>query len=226
MDALGRDVRNVGHAFVGDNGYLKIYTRTRPILNVVWQYDPAVALAPQEEWFTTWTDDDEEAYMKRVEPRSHAESDQEEIAAYFRSQAWTRVLEMLADDEIEHFHAFVRTEIDPHALTPFFVSELEANGFELTVPVFYLAQSDDHPLADGRSAMWIGLIPDGTKSLEVSCIHSPGVVLEAKEMSDLERLYGGDGWTTAEHKAFIQRSQYEILTLNEAVDVVTRALSR
>ena len=217
-----RDVRNVGHAIVGDIGYIKIYTVSRPIVNIVWRYASDIVIGPSsEKWFTTWTDDDERQYLERVKPRKLTSEDSTGLTEYFVSPSWQQILRNLEDPEMEHFHVFVRTELDPHELGTSFRDALIAAGYEMRVPVFFLAQPEEHPLAEpGREAMWIGLIPDGTTSLEISCIYAQGVLLEPKELSDAERLYGGEGWTVTQLKEFIRRAPYEILTLNEAKEIL------
>lgn len=72
----------------------------------------------------------------------------------------------------------------------------------------------------------MGLAPDGTKNLEISCIYAPGVVLEPKELSPDERLYGGDGWTTTQYREFVKQSPYEVLTLAEAREIAANMAKR
>jgi len=222
LDLINRHVVSVGHAIVQDQAYIKLYTVERPIVNVVWQYNNSVTIGPQERWYTTWTDSDVEAYMTRVEPRPATPSDLESISEYFESTAWKDAEHKLLDDETEHFHVFVRTELDPFDLEEPFRQAVVRMGLQITAPAFYLAQSKDHPLAEpDREAMWLGLAPDGTKNFEVSCIYSPGVLLEPKQLSADELLYGGDGWTTSQYRAFVSKQPYEVLTLSEAQKIAS-----
>lgn len=69
LKLIGRQVRSIGHAVVGDLGCIKLYTVERPILNVVWRYNAEIAIGPQECWYTTWTHMDVDGYMARVRPR-------------------------------------------------------------------------------------------------------------------------------------------------------------
>ena len=223
MRAHNRDVRNVGHAVVGDHGYIKLYTVQRPIMNIVWRYSPDIVIgAPEDAWFTTWTDESEQEYLDRVNPRRATPSDLAAVDAYLTGSDWDElVLQKCADAQMEHFHAFIFTELHPYDLTKPFRDSLIAAGYDVRVPPFYLAQMDDHPLSsDGRHAMWIGLIPDGNISFEISCIHTPGVIIETKEMNADERLYGGDGWTIADMKEAMRKSPFQPFTLNEARSVV------
>jgi hypothetical protein len=226
LQLIGRRVRSVGHAIVGDLGYIKLYTIERPILNVVWRFNPEVTIGPQERWYTTWTDADVSDYMNRIRPRQLAQSELKAVDRYFADKAWQEIEEKLRDSETEHFHVFVRTELDPFDLEAPFRKAIERTGLEIEVPAFYLAQPEEHPLAEpGREAMWLGLAPNGTKNLEISCIHAPGTLLEPKELSREERYYGGDGWTTSQYRRFVQQSPYEALTLGEA-RVVAAAMAQ
>ena len=220
LGLINRRVVSVGHAIVQDRAYIKLYTVERPIVNVVWKYNGTVTIGPQERWYTTWTDADVDAYMTRVGPRAASPSDLEVVSQFFDSTAWKDAEHKLTDDETEHFHVFVRTELNPFDLEEPFRQAVEGIGLRVTAPAFYLAQSKDHPLAEPeREAMWLGLAPDGTKNFEVSCIYSPGVLLEPKELSADEVLYGGDGWTTSQYREFVTRQPYQVLTLSEGQEI-------
>lgn len=225
LEGRGQDVRNVGHAVFGGCGYLKTYTTERPIVNFVWKYKSDVTIGPQpEQWFSTWKKAHETDYFMRVKPRHANVGDLEAVDTYFHSAHWREVLSKLSDPDIEHFHVFLRTELHAYDLQGPFTNAIRAEGFEINVPPFYLTQTDDHPLADGRDAIMIGLIPDGTTSVEISLIHTKNVVLQPKELSEAERVYGGDGWRLSEFKEFIRGAPYEVLTLSEAQVIVERVL--
>ena len=214
LDRIGRRVRNVGHAFVGEWGWIKIYPEVRPVLNVVWRYDPsAVIAAHPDEFLDVWTDDGERSYLEDVGPRRIDDKDRQGIISYLASDQWQQVLGWFADHETEHFHTYLHTELHPHDLAPFLVDSLAERGFELGVPPFFLARPD-------LGLMWIGLAPDGMTSQEVACIHTPGTLLESKELTAEDREYGGDPWTVADFRRRVAKDPYRILTLSEARGIV------
>jgi hypothetical protein len=224
---IGRRVESIGHAIVGDCGYIKLYTIERPILNVVWRHQHDRTIAAQETWYTTWTDEDVADYLTRVQPRRATSDDAEAIAQFFESDAWQGVISKLSDEDTEHFHAFVRTELHPDDLDQAFRRALEPLGFTSRVPTFYLAQPREHPLAEpGREAIWLGYAPPGVKSFEISCIHSASATLATTELTANERLYGGDGWTASQYSAFLKETpRGETLTAGEA-KLVAEAMLR
>ena len=214
LDRIGRRVRNVGHAFVGDWGWIKIYPEVRPVLNVVWRYDASSVIAPDpEDFLESWTDEGERSYLADVRPRRTTEGDRAGILAYLGSDHWMQVLGWFADHETEHFHTYLHTELHPHDLAPFLVGSLAEHGFGLEVPPFFLARPD-------LGLMWIGLAPDGMTSQEVACIHTPGVLLEPKQLTRQDREYGGDPWTVSDFRERVARDPYRVLTLSEARGVV------
>jgi hypothetical protein len=225
LQLIGRRVESIGHAIVGDCGYIKIYTIERPILNVVWRHNPDCVIAPQENWYTTWTDADVTRYLSRTQPRRASAEDLQEIEDFFASRVWRDVIAKLTDDETEHFHAFLLTELHPDDLDHAFRAALENLGFSIRVPTFYLPQPEEHPLAEpGREAIWLGYAPPGVKSFEISCIFASDVTLGTKEYTAKERLYGGDGWTTSQYNDFIMNNpRGQILTPGEA-RLVARAM--
>ncbi|MCY4370746.1 MAG: hypothetical protein OXF41_15345 [bacterium] len=214
LDRLGRSVRNVGHAFVGEWGWIKIYPEIRPVLNVVWRYDDSSVIAAHpEDFLDVWTDEGERNYLEDVAPRRATEADREGILSYLASDHWQQVLEWFADDETEHFHTYLHTDLHPHDLAPFLVDSLAERGFVLGVPPFFLARPD-------LGLMWIGLAPDGMTSQEVACIHTSGALIEPKELTREDREYGGDPWTVADFRTRVAQEPYEVLTLSEARGIV------
>lgn len=214
LNRIGRRVRNVGHAFVGEWGWIKIYPETRPVLNVVWRYDDySVIAAHPEDFLDVWTDEGEREYLEDVGPRRVTEADREEILSYLASDHWRQVLGWYADHETEHFHTYLHTDLHPHDLAGFLIDDLEERGLELRVPPFFLARPD-------LGLMWIGLAPDGMTSQEVACIHTPGVLIEPKELTDQDREYGGDPWTVTHFRERVIRDPYQVLTLSEARAIV------
>ena len=207
-------MRNVGHAFVADWGWIKIYPEQRPILNIVWRYEAGDAIAAADAGeLDTWTDGGERAYLDDLAPRRMTREDAAEVAGYLDSEHWKQVLGWFDDDDVEHFHIYLRTDLHPHDLEPKFTTSLEANGFELSVPPFFLARPD-------LGLMWIGLAPNGMTSLEIACIHTPGVAIEPKVLTPEDRQYGGDPWTVSHFKEFTARDPYQVLTLSEARSIV------
>lgn len=214
LNRIGRRVRNVGHAFVGDWAWIKIYPEVRPIVNVVWRFRRGEIIAGADEGeLDTWTDEGEAIYLAKVASRRMSEADRAEVNGYLESDHWKQVLTWFDDDETEHFHVYLLTELHPHDLEPLFTACLAANGFELNVPPFFLARPD-------LGLMWIGLAPDGMTSLEIACIHSPGVVIEPKVLTAEDRSYGGDPWTVGDYKEFTTRDPYQLLTLSEARAII------
>lgn len=214
MDRLGRRVRNVGHAFVGEWGWIKIYPEIRPVLNVVWRCDPAAVIRPGPGGFLeVWTDRGERSYLEDTAPRRATDQDRAGILAYLESDHWQQALGWFADRETEHFHTYLHTELHPHDLAPYLAASLAERGFRLSAPPFFLARPD-------LGLMWIGLAPDGMTSQEVACIHTPGALLEPKQLTDQDREYGGDPWTVAHFRERAARDPYRVLTLSEARGIV------
>ena len=214
LDRLGRRVRNVGHAFVGEWGWIKIYPEVRPVLNVVWRYDASSAIAAHpDEFLDVWTDGGERNYLEEVSPRRVTEADRNGLLSYLSSDHWGQVLGWFADHETEHFHTYLHTDLHPHDLAPFLVESLAERGFRLDVPPFFLARPD-------LGLMWIGLAPDGMTSQEVACIHTPGALIEPKELTAEDREYGGDPWTVTDFRERVARDPYQVLTLSEARGIV------
>ena len=214
LNRTGRRVRNVGHAFVGEWGWIKIYPEIRPVLNIVWRYDgSSVIAAHPEDFLDVWTDEGERDYLEDVGPRRVTGADRDGIRSYLVSDHWQQVLDRYADHETEHFHTYLRTDLHPHDLAPYLVESLAERGFPLRVPPFFLARPD-------LGLMWIGLAPDGMTSQEVACIHTPGTLLEPKELTDQDREYGGDPWTVVDFRERVARDPYEVLTLSEARRIV------
>ena len=132
LDRLGRSVRNVGHAFVGEWGWIKIYPETRPVLNVVWRYDDSsVIAAHHEDFLDVWTDEGERNYLEDVGPRRATGTDRDGILSYVASDHWQQVLDWYADHETEHFHTYLHTDLHPHDLAPFLIDSLAERGFVL-----------------------------------------------------------------------------------------------
>ena len=214
LNRMGRDVRNVGHAFVDDWGWIKLYPKERPIVNVVWRYRAGHAIVAADEGeLDTWTDRGERAYLDEQEPRRMTNEDAVEVTGYLESEHWKQVLAWFADDEVEHFHVYLLTDLHPHDLEPELTASLSAHGFESNVPPFFLARPD-------LGLMWIGLAPDGMTSMEIACIHTPGSILEAKNLTAGERQYGGDPWTVSDYRNFAGRDPYQVLTLSEIRSIV------
>ncbi len=214
LDRIGRRVRNVGHAFVGEWGWIKIYPEVRPVLNVVWRYDDSSVIAPApDDFLEVWTDEGERSYLEDVGPRRATGADRDGIRSYVASDHWQQVLGWFADHETEHFHTYLHTDLHPHDLAPFLTESLAAHGFDLGVPPFFLARPD-------LGLMWIGLAPDGMTSQEVACIHTPGTLIEPKELTDEDREYGGDPWTVTDFRERVAQDSYHVLTLSEARGIV------
>ena len=214
LDRIGRRVRNVGHAFVGEWGWIKIYPEARPVLNVVWRYgDSSVIAAHHEDFLDVWDDEGECRYLEDFRPRRLTEGDRDGILSYLASDHWRQVLGWYADHETEHFHTYLHTDLHPHDLAPFLIDSLAEHGFVLRVPPFFLARPD-------LGLMWIGLAPDGMTSQEVACIHTPGVPIAPKELTAEDREYGGDPWTVADFRTRVAQDPYEVLTLSEARGIV------
>lgn len=224
LKGLGRDIRNVGHAVFDDLLYLKPYTVESPIVNFVWTFNPEVTLGPKpDQWFTTWVKDGEREYFQRVKPRRATPSDYVELDEYFETEHWKELVAKLRDPEMEHFHAFLWTELHPDDLKAPFRDAFVKKGFDMRVPQFYLPQPADHPLADGRNAIMIGYIPDGNTSVEISFVfRKGGPAVAPKELSADERVYGGDGWTIRQYKERVREYPYEVLSLREANDIIRR----
>ena len=214
LNRRGRQVKNVGHAFIDDWAWIKIYPQMRPIVNIVWRYgnDEVIATA-DEGGLDKWTDESEQAYLSDRAPRRMSDSDADEVRAYLESDHWKQVLSWFGDDEVEHFHIYLLTDLHPYDLEPHFTNSLAAHGFDLDVPPFFLARPD-------LGLMWIGLAPNGMTSLEIACIDTTGVVLKPKVLTDEDRAYGGDPWTVAHLKEYTARDPYQILTLAEAQSII------
>jgi hypothetical protein len=218
LNGLGYEVRNVGHAIVGDTAYMKYYTARRPVFNLVWRYDEAATLeAAKGDPFATWTDAGEQAYLAAQAPRYPTPGDLRLVAEYFGGDEWARMVAKLRDPDIEHFHIYLLTDLHPHVLGHAFAEALIRLDAPSIVPPYYLARPDIR-------AMWIGFAPDGDTSFEVACYHTPGVAFSVKEMSKEEAAYGGDGWRASDVRAFMDRDRYRGVTLNEADAAVARAL--
>jgi hypothetical protein len=219
LQGIGREICNVGHAVVGEQAYIKYYTKERPVFNLVWRHAAGVTLCGDAESpFSTWTDAGESAFLRGHAFRGSTPEDETVIDNYFGSEHWREMLAKCADPRIEHFHIYLLSDLDPRYLGPRFADALRQAGYDLSVPVYYLARPD-------ISAMWIGLVTDGRVSLEVCCYYTPETAFEIKEMTEAERSYGGDGWTCDDLRKFIRHGDYQTYTLREADEAVQRAVA-
>ena len=208
LAARSKNVINVGHAVVGHNGLIKFYTSDRPSFFLMWRYDSDMLIGPDPDGADVLLDDEgKESYLKSFAPRRIQPPDHEAIDRYFSSDHWDLMLGKLRDPDIEHFHAFLLTEVHPYDLAERFTAALRHAGFGDPEP-HYFARSD-------LGSMWIGYAPPGTKSMEFVATHTPGTVLAPQELTDFERAYGGDGFTVSQLKGFINRERYEVVTLSE-----------
>ena len=208
LAAKGKPVINVGHAVVGHNGLVKFYTSARPSFFLMWRYDAATLIGPDPDGSTIILDDEgERSYLESLAPRRIKPADHELIDRYFESDVWDSMLAKMKNPDIEHFHAFLLTEVHPYDLAERFTAAMRHAGYGDLEP-YYLARPD-------IGSMWLGYVPRGTTSMEFVATHSPGVVLEAQELTDAERAYGGDGFTVTQLKDFINSEPYEVVTLSE-----------
>ena len=208
LAARSKNVINVGHAVVGHNGLVKYYTSDRPSFFLMWRYHPTMLIGPDPDGRVIVLDDGgSRSYLESVGPRRITQPDHEAIDRYFSSDHWDLMLGKLRDPDIEHFHAFLLTEVHPHDLAERFTAALRHAGFGKPEP-HYFARPD-------IGSMWVGYAPPGTKSMEFVATHTPGAVLEPQELTDFERAYGGDGFTVSQLKQFIESEPYEVVTLGE-----------
>src|SRR5262245_28309987 len=91
LTRLGRQIRNIGHAVVGDRVWIKFYTIERPIVNIVLRNDPNIVIGPQEPSLETWTDQDVDDYLARVPTRQISSSDRHNIQRYFQTYSWREI---------------------------------------------------------------------------------------------------------------------------------------
>ena len=217
LKAKSKKVINVGHAVVGRNGLVKFYTSNRPSFFLMWRYDPVSLIEPDPDGSTVVLDDaGEQSYLASVAPRRIRDSDHQAIDRYFESDHWDTMLAKMRDPDIEHFHAFLLTEIHPYDLADRFTAAMRDAGYG-ELPPYYLARQD-------IGSMWIGYAPPGTTSMEFVATHTTGLVLEPQELTAADRAYGGDGFTVSQLKKFINSEPYEVVTLNEmrtVLDAVT-----
>ena len=217
----GIDVRSVGHAVFGDRAWIKLYPIELPIFNAVWHHAPGAVLVPHEsEPFETWRYSDEQAFVAKYRPRLPGPDDIEVVRAYLKSDHWCdQMLAKIADPEVEHFHLFLETELDSRSLDPYFKQALREAGVVSHVPTWPLANIGYDP-----PGLWLGHAPNGTTSWEIALCHTPGKILEPREMTQYDHSYGGDGWTVSDYKAQLARYDFEPLTLNEADAILDRIL--
>jgi hypothetical protein len=222
LRARGADIRNVGHAVYGDLAWIKFYSVGSPVFNVTWRYRHGTVLEPYAaEPFATWRHSDIAAYVEACEPRLPTSQDVEKINVYLGSKHWQdQMLAKIADPEIEHFHLYLETELDPRVLEVFLREALRLAGVVSNVPAFFLANPGHE-----RPGMWVGHAPDGRTSWEIVLYHTPGVVLGPAKITQADRDYGGDGWTIQQYKAYAERFEWTSFALNDA-DAVLAQLRR
>ena len=217
LAARSKNVINVGHAVVGHNGLIKYYTSDRPSFFLMWRHHPTLLIGPDPDGkIVILADKDEQEYLDAVNPRRILPPDHEAIDRYFASEHWDSLLMKMRDPDIEHFHAFMLTEIHPYDLAERFSAALRHGGYGESDP-YYLARPD-------IGSMWVGYAPPGTKSMEFVATHTPGVVLEPQKLTGADRAYGGDGFTVSQLRGFIGRNSYEVVTLSEMRAVLDAVL--
>jgi hypothetical protein len=215
----GADVRNVGHAAFGELAWIKLYCVGAPVFNLTWRHRPEVVLEPYvAEPFATWRHSDVAAYLEEFEPPLPTRSDMQEVHAYLASEHWQeQMLAKIADPEIEHFHLYLETELDPRFVDVLLGEALRQAGIVSRVPTFFLANARRE-----RPAMWVGQAPDGSTSWEIVLYHAPGVALAPTITTDAERAYGGDGWTSQHYRDHVDSFRWSPLTVAEADAVLAR----
>lgn len=214
------DVRNVGHAVHGELAWIKMYCVGSPVFNLVWHYQPGAVLEPYLEPFATWRHSDISAFRQNFDLRYPNADDLRDVREYLKSDHWQeQMLAKIADPEIEHFHVYVETELDPPSLEPVIREALREAGVVSYVPQFILANPGHE-----RPGIWVGHAPDGSTSWEVAMYYTPGVVMQPAVMGQAEREYGGDGWTTDHYKARLSEFPLRRMTLTE-VDAVLERLT-
>lgn len=222
LESRGANVRNVGHAVHGDLAWIKMYSIGSPVFNLVWHYRSNTIIAPYEaEPFATWRHSDIDAYLTSFSTRVPTSADIEVVDDYLSSDHWQEhMLAKIADPEIEHFHVYLETDLDPRFLEIVIREALRRNGVISYVPAFVLANPRNDP-----PGIWVGHAPDGFTSWEVALHHRPGVALRPANVTEAEREYGGDGWTNLQYKTHLDRFAFDRLTLNEADTIVGRVTS-
>jgi hypothetical protein len=215
----GADIRNVGHAAHKELAWIKFYSVGSPVFNVVWHHQPGTILAPYEpEPFATWRHSDIAGYLDTFAPRLPGPQDVQAVTAYLESDHWHQeMLDKIEDPDIEHFHLYLETDLDPRVVEVFIREALRQAGVTSNVPPFFLANPGHE-----RPGMWVGQAPDGRTSWEVVLYHVPGSTLRAATIGEEERAYGGDGWTIEHYKSHVDRYEWNRLTLNEAEAVLER----
>lgn len=217
LAAVGKNVINVGHAVVGHRGLVKYYTADRPSFFLMWTYGRENLIGPDPDGGTVILDDESErSYLDDVSPRRITDSDHDTIDRYFASDHWEEMLAKMQDPDIEHFHDYLLTEIHPYDLAERCTAALADAGYGEAEP-YYLARPD-------IGSMWIGYAPPGVRSMEFVATHTPGAVLEPQELTEDDRAYGGDGFTTSQMREFIAKDPYLPVTLSEAKAVLAEVL--
>ena len=219
LEMVGKNVVNVGHAVVGNNGLIKYYTSDRPSFFLMWRYDGEALIRPDSAGSIILLDDaGEQGYLDDVAPRRIVDSDHAAIDRYFASDHWQEMLGKIRAPDIEHFHAFLLTEVHPYDLAERCTAAIREAGYGDVEP-YYLARPD-------IGSMWIGYAPPGTKSMEFVATHTPGAVLEPQELTAADRAYGGDGFTVTQLREFIAKDPYRPVTLSEARAVLAEVPQR
>jgi len=218
LAAAGKEVVNVGHAVVGERGLVKYYTADRPSFFLMWRYGGGGLIGPDPDGSTVLLGGaGEQSYLDDVSPRRIADSDHDAIDRYFASRHWEEMQDKMRSADIEHFHAYMLTEVHPYDLAERCTAAVREAGYGEAEP-YYLARPD-------IGSMWIGYAPPGTKSMEFVATHTPGAVFEPQpELTAAERAYGGDGFTLTQLREFIDRSPYLPVTLGEARAVLSAVL--
>jgi len=210
--SMGWHVISVCHAVVGEDCYIKIQTLEAPPFNVVLSYDQNTTVKPRENKYKYWTVRDTETYLMKHSFQEVTVSDEKEIKQYFRGEHWKTYMNKGKLPEIEHFHIYLESKLNPKELEKYFIKAIEEAGYTLNTACRYISRPD-------IDTMFISFTPTSSPSFEVALKYDPQVTLKPKDLTPQEKAYGGEGWTKEQTKKFIDKYPWKKLSKQQIFKV-------
>lgn len=169
-----------------------------PHFDLLWHYSAETVLGPDpkktkvEYWGDKFMT---EFYSKFPFNTNPNEKEQQEIEAYFSSQAWEKYCELNEDPQVVHIHANVETSVHPELIRNAAIKYMKQRGWEI---------EKDEPVAFSMRGQWHGKIvflgnkPE--KIFDIAWMYNPLVTL----------IPSTKYWLVTENPAYDARTMHDL----------------